>query len=90
MEARAETVSVRLARSSERHLIENLSQFYIYDFSKMEPPGSDKMDFADQGHYSGLSDLNSYWRRKLPGGWASRCKLLICNNRILAQLGKFP
>jgi predicted acetyltransferase len=62
MEARAETVSVRLARSSERHLIENLSQFYIYDFSEMEPPGSDKMEFGDQGRYSGLSDLNSYWR----------------------------
>ena len=62
MEARAETVSVRLARSCERHLIENLSQFYINDFPETEPPGSDKMEFGDQGRYSGFSDLNSYCR----------------------------
>ena len=60
MEARAETVSVRLARSSERHLIENLSQFYIYDFPEMEPPGSDKMEFADQGRYSGLHSQSDF------------------------------
>jgi predicted acetyltransferase len=62
MEARAEAVSVRLAGSSERQLIENLSQFYIYDFSEMEPPGSGEMEFGDQGGYSGLPDLDSYWR----------------------------
>jgi predicted acetyltransferase len=42
-------------------LIENLSQFYIYDFSEMEPPGSGEMEFGDQGKYSGLSDLDRYW-----------------------------
>jgi hypothetical protein len=62
MEARAEAVSVRLAGSSERQLIENLSQFYIYDFSEMEPPGSGQVEFCDQGGYSGLPDLDSYWR----------------------------
>ncbi|WP_050043673.1 GNAT family N-acetyltransferase [Bradyrhizobium sp. LTSPM299] len=62
MRADAETVSVRLAGWSERPLIERLAQFYIYDFSEMEPPGSKEMDFDDHGGYSPLPDLDLYWR----------------------------
>jgi predicted acetyltransferase len=62
IEADAETVSVRPAGSSERRLIENLSRFYIYDFSEMEPHGSSDMEFGDHGGYSPLPDLEGYWR----------------------------
>jgi predicted acetyltransferase len=57
-----ETVSVRLADDSERTSIERLSQFYIYDFSEMEPPGSNEMEFGEQGGYPPLPEIDSYWR----------------------------
>ena len=43
------TVSVRSGNGSERSLIENLAQFYIYDFSEMEPPHSSDMELGDGG-----------------------------------------
>lgn len=61
MRADAESVSVRLARWPERPLIERLSQFYIYDFSEMEPPSSKDMEFGDHGGFSPLPDLYLYW-----------------------------
>jgi predicted acetyltransferase len=57
-----EIVSVRLAGNSERRSIEHLLQFYIYDFSEMEPHGSSDMEFGEQGNYSPLPDIDSYWR----------------------------
>ena len=57
-----ETVSVRLADNSERASIERLSQFYIYDFSEMEPPRSNEMEFGEQGGYRPLPEIDSYWR----------------------------
>jgi predicted acetyltransferase len=62
MKADRETVSVRSAGGCERPLIENLSQFYIYDFSEMETAGSDQMEFNDQGGYPPLPDIDLYWR----------------------------
>ena len=62
MQALAEAVSVKLASKSERRLIENLSQFYIYDFSEMESPESSNLDFDDQGSYPPLPNLDSYWQ----------------------------
>jgi predicted acetyltransferase len=62
VEADAEAVSVRLAGGSERPVVERLSQFYIYDFSEMEPPGSGNMEFGDHGCFSPLPDIDSYWR----------------------------
>jgi predicted acetyltransferase len=57
-----DAVSVKLASKSERTLIERLSQFYIYDFSEMEPPSSREMEFSDQGDYLPLIELETYWR----------------------------
>jgi predicted acetyltransferase len=62
MRADSETVSVSLARGQERPVIERLSQFYIYDFSEMEPPGSKDLEFRDDGGYSPLPDIDLYWR----------------------------
>jgi predicted acetyltransferase len=62
MKADHATVSVRAAGGCERPLIENLSQFYIYDFSEMETASSSRMEFGDHGFYSPLPDIDSYWR----------------------------
>jgi predicted acetyltransferase len=59
-----EAVSVRSANGSERSLIENLSQYYIYDFSEIEPPGSTDLELSAQGDYSPLPGLNLYWRNE--------------------------
>jgi predicted acetyltransferase len=57
-----EMVSVRLAGDSERRSIEGLSQFYIYDFSEMEPAGSNEAELGEDGNYSSLPEIDSYWR----------------------------
>ena len=57
-----ETVSVRLAGVCERRAIERLSQFYIYDFSELEPPDSNDLEVGEQGDYSPLPEMDSYWR----------------------------
>jgi len=67
MQVDAEAVTVKLASRSERIVIECLSQFYMYDFSEMEPTGSGKLEFDDQGSYPSLPSLDSYWR--LEGFW---------------------
>jgi predicted acetyltransferase len=60
--AEGEAVSVRLANGFERRTIERLSQFYIYDFSEIEPPGSNDLEFREQGDYSPLPGIDNYWR----------------------------
>lgn len=55
-------VSVRVAGASERPLIEGLSQFYIYDFSEMEPAGSAALEFDERGGFAPLPGMDDYWR----------------------------
>lgn len=62
MESGGKTVSVRLAGEAERALIEGLSQFYIYDFSEMEPVGSVDLEFDERGGFGALPGLDEYWR----------------------------
>jgi hypothetical protein len=64
MEAGDQAVSVKSASASERPLIESLLQFYVYDFSEIEPPGSANLEFGAQGRYSSLPDLEPYWRNQ--------------------------
>ena len=78
MKADHETVSIRLAGDGERPLIENLSQFYIYDFSEMELAGSGRMEFGDHGFYPPLPDIGCYWRIE------GFCPLLIYARQRLA------
>jgi predicted acetyltransferase len=60
MEPDAESVSVRVADGTERRLIENLIEFYIYEFMRLEPPCSTRLD--DWDCYPAFSDLDRYWR----------------------------
>ena len=59
----AATVTVDVALPQEQRLIEGLLQFYFYDFSEMEPEGSENMDFDSEGGFYGVSpDLHDFWR----------------------------
>ncbi len=60
----AEIVSVAAASRSEKPLIESLSQFYIYDFSEMEPPESERFDFDDSGGLGSIPHIDDYWERE--------------------------
>ena len=61
MEDNCQAVSVRSASVSERSSIESLWQFYVYDFSEIEPPGSTNLEFGPQGGYSPHPELPLYW-----------------------------
>src|ERR1700684_1080035 len=54
-------VDVRLAKLSERPLIDGLMQFYFYDFSEMEPDGSTEMEIGAEGRFGAYVYLPGYW-----------------------------
>ena len=64
-------LTVLPAGAGERPLIEKLARFYVYDFSEMEPAGSDDMDFDSHGDLGPLPYLATYWTK------AGRHPLLI-------------
>ncbi|HEY2047917.1 MAG TPA: GNAT family N-acetyltransferase [Caulobacteraceae bacterium] len=59
---RATTVTVTKTGSTEQPLIEALTQFYIYDFSEMEPSVSPDFEFDDQGGFGRLPNIDDYWQ----------------------------
>ena len=73
-------VSVTPAGAAERPLIEGLFQFYVYDFSELEPSGSSALSFNDAGLFDPYSHLPEYWTA--PDRWP----LLI---RVDGQLAGF-
>ena len=74
----APTVSVTPASEAERPLIEGLMQFYIYDFSEMEPVDSDAFEFDSAGRFPAYPHLDAYWRED------KRWPLLIrANDRVV-------
>jgi predicted acetyltransferase len=54
-------VEVRLAKLSERPLLEGLLQLYFYDFSEMEPDGSTDMEVGADGRFAPYVHLPAYW-----------------------------
>jgi predicted acetyltransferase len=56
-------VSVTLATTDEKPLIEGLSQFYIYDFSEMGPKTTD-FPFDATGRFNPLPEFDDFWRRE--------------------------
>src|SRR5579864_5194743 len=64
METDSRTVRVTLASRSEKPLIEAMSQFYIYDFSEMEPANSTNLEFDERGGFGGLPDINDFWTKE--------------------------
>ena len=57
----ASRVVVRLARASERPLLEGLFQFYAYDFSEMEPSGSAAFEVDAAGRFAPYPHMGEYW-----------------------------
>jgi predicted acetyltransferase len=53
--------TVTPATAAERSILEALAQFYVYDFSELEPPGSDALDFEAHGAFGPLPHLAEYW-----------------------------
>lgn len=64
-------VSVTPAGEAERRLIEGLFQFYLYDFSEMEPPEDTNLVFEENGRYRPFPPLATYWEE------ADRWPLLV-------------
>ncbi|HEX4196491.1 MAG TPA: GNAT family N-acetyltransferase [Caulobacteraceae bacterium] len=58
----AEDVEIAPATQAERPLIAGMLQFYFYDFSEMEPRGSDSMELEASGQFGAYLDLADYWR----------------------------
>lgn len=54
-------VTVIPAPVADRPLIESLFQFYIYDFSEMEPPGSTAFELDEAGRFGPYPGLDDYW-----------------------------
>ena len=54
-------VTVTPAGEAEWALIENLFQFYLYDFSEMEPPEALDLRFEEDGRYRPFPPLRTYW-----------------------------
>lgn len=54
-------VRVSPATAEERPLLERLAQFYIYDFSELEPAQSDELDFDARGGYDAEPLIADYW-----------------------------
>ena len=50
-----------IARADQRPLIEGLLRFYLYDFSEMEPVGSDDLELDESGGFGPYPDLGGYW-----------------------------
>jgi len=55
-------VTVTAAEPSDLPLIAGLFQFYIYDFSEMEPPGSTNFELGADGRFEPYPGLDDYWK----------------------------
>lgn len=53
--------TLTVATPDERPLIEGLMQFYIYDFSEMEPPGGAGFELDETGRFAPYPHLDRYW-----------------------------
>ena len=62
MTDRSEDITAVPATQTERALIEGLFQFYIYDFSALEPAESERFEPGPDGRFAAYPDLDSYWR----------------------------
>jgi predicted acetyltransferase len=58
----ADDIEVTPAAEVERALIEGLLQFYIYDFSEMEPAASEIGEPGADGRFPAYVTVDGYWR----------------------------
>jgi predicted acetyltransferase len=53
--------TLTVAKPEERPLIDGLFQFYVYDFSELEPPGSTGFELDEAGRFAPYPYLDRYW-----------------------------
>ncbi len=58
----ADDIEVRTAAETERPLLEGLMQFYLYDFSELEPADSPEFELEANGLFKPYKHLGAYWR----------------------------
>ena len=54
-------ITVEIASPAERPLLAGLMQFYIYDFSELQPEGAAGFVFDGEGRYPDYLQLPNYW-----------------------------
>ena len=56
-----QTVTVAVASLADKTVIEGMLQFYIYDFSDLEPATSAAFEFDAAGRFAPYPHLDEYW-----------------------------
>jgi len=57
----AANVSIRVATLAEKPMLAGLAQFYIYDFSGMQPVPENDFDFEADGTFGPFPYFDDYW-----------------------------
>ena len=71
-------VAVSIASAAERRLVENLFQFYVYDFSEFSGAATAEFEFDSNGRFAPSPSMDAYWTQ------ADRKPLLIRSGGRLA------
>lgn len=71
-------ITVSIASAAERRLVDNLFQFYVYDFSEFSSAETPEFEFAENGQFAPSPFLDTYWTQ------ADRKPLLIRSGGRLA------
>src|SRR5579872_1503731 len=71
MQQAAQEITVEPARAEEQPLLSGMLQFYIYDFSEMQPAESAEFELEPNGLFKPYRYLPDYWRE------AGRVPLII-------------
>ena len=54
-------VTIHIASAAERKLVENLFQFYVYDFSEFASVATAEFEFAENGQFAPSHVMDAYW-----------------------------
>lgn len=100
MDTTPNAVTVTPATQADRALVAGMVQFYIYDFSELEPPASDRFEPGPDGRFADYPALDRYWderdraaliirRGGLPVGFALLNTLSHSGGEIDHNMGEF-
>lgn len=57
-------MTLELVPEEDRAIVEGLLQFYVYDFSEMDPIDSDAFAFDEYGLFTPFPGIDDYWRNE--------------------------
>lgn len=61
MTAVSDEISISVVSLAEKPLLAGMVQFYLYDFSEMEPDGPDALVFDEAGGFGPMPYFDDYW-----------------------------